>query len=83
MPTRLPRLNVVMERPLYYVVSQLAKRDGMSRSLKARDLLREAIETDEDAHWARRAGLREKTFNPARALSVADARKRLGLKKQR
>ena len=83
MPTRLPRLNVVMERPLYDAVSRVAKRDGMSRSLKARDLLREALETDEDAYWLRRAELREKTYDPAKSITIAEARRRLGLKKGR
>jgi len=83
MPTRLPRLNVVIEKPLYEAVSRLAKRDGLSRSLKARDLLREALETDEDAYWTRRAQARERTFSSGKALTVSAARRRLGLRSSR
>lgn len=63
MSTKNPRLNVVLEQPLYTAVRQLAKRDGVSLSLKARDLIREAIEYCEDAYWAKVANNREKTFS--------------------
>ncbi len=49
MPTTHPRISTVIERPLYETVEALAKRDHMSVSQKARDLLRRAIELDEDA----------------------------------
>lgn len=49
MPTAQPRLNVVLEKPLMAMVETLAERDGMSMSQKARDLIRDAIEIDEDA----------------------------------
>ncbi len=68
MATKNPRLNVVLEPSLFLVVRQLAKRDGTSLSLKARDLIREAIEFCEDVHWAKAAGRREKTFSQRSAL---------------
>ena len=47
MPTDKPRLNVVLEPPLYFKVKKLAKRDGVSLSLKARDLIRESLVRDQ------------------------------------
>jgi hypothetical protein len=69
MSTKNPRLNVVLEPPLYLVIQRLAKRDSVSLSLKARDLIRQAIEYCEDAYWAKIAGTREKTFTRKTALT--------------
>ncbi len=46
MPANSPRVNVVLERPLYEALKRLAQRDGTSLSLKARDLLRDAPDAD-------------------------------------
>ncbi|MBI2882679.1 MAG: toxin-antitoxin system, antitoxin component [Candidatus Methylomirabilis oxyfera] len=48
MPTTLPRIYTAMERPIYEAVAMLAKKDGVSLSQKARDLLVEALEVIED-----------------------------------
>jgi len=48
MPTEKPRLNVVLEPPLYLKVKNLAKKEGTSLSLKARDLIRESLEVYEE-----------------------------------
>lgn len=69
MPAKNPRVNVVLERPLYEALSRLARRDGASLSLKARDLLRDALETQEDIALDRLAAQRERTFDRTRALS--------------
>ncbi len=69
MSTKNPRLNVVLEPPLYLAIQHLAKRDGVSLSLKTRDLIRQAIEYCEDAYWAKIAGTREKTFAKKAALT--------------
>jgi len=69
MATKNPRLNVVLEPPLYSVIKELAKKEGVSLSLKARDLMRQAIEYCEDAYWAEEAAKRERTFNKKAALS--------------
>jgi len=53
MATKLPRLNVVLEKPLYAELRNAAHRDGLSASAKARDLIREALEIAEDAHFSR------------------------------
>ena len=69
MATKMPRLNVVLERPVYFTIVDMAKRDGVSLSLKARDLIREALEFCEDGFWAKEARARERTFSLKRALS--------------
>lgn len=69
MSTKNPRLNVVLEPPLYSTIRHLAKRDGVSLSLKARDLIRLALEYYEDAYWTEEANKREKTLNKKKALA--------------
>jgi len=43
MPTKLPRIHVVLEKPLYKRLKGLAKRAGLSMSLEARELIRSAM----------------------------------------
>ena len=69
MPTKHPRLNVVLEPPVYRSVKQLARRDGMSLSLKARDLIRDALELYEDAYLGELAHERAATFDRRKALT--------------
>jgi len=71
MATKLPRLNVVTERYIYQAIQRLAKKEGLSMSLVARDLLREALLLYEDAHWAKEAQARERTFVRDKALTHA------------
>ncbi len=59
MPTKNPRINVVLERPLYENVERIAKKDGVSLSLKVRDLVKEALEIEEDIALAGIAEIRE------------------------
>jgi len=68
MPTKNPRINVVFEEPLYHAVEHLAKRDGVSLSLKVRDLVKEALEIEEDIALTRFAEEREKSFRKSRSL---------------
>ncbi len=68
MPTKNPRINVVLERPLYNIVGRLAERDGVSLSLKVRDLVKEALEIEEDIALSKLAEIREKTFSRKKAL---------------
>ena len=68
MPAKNPRVNVVLEKPLYRSIEQLAKRDGVSLSLKMRDLVKEALEVEEDIALSAWAETREKTFKKATAL---------------
>ena len=69
MATKKLQLNVVLEAPLYAAIRLLAKKDHVSLSLKARDLIREALEYYEDIHWAQIAESREKTFSKKTALT--------------
>lgn len=68
MPAKNPRVNVVLEKPLYRDIEHLAKRDGVSLSLKMRDLVKEAMEIEEDIVLSVLAEKREKTFRKSTAL---------------
>ena len=68
MPTKNPRINVVLEEPLYKSIKRLAKKDGVSLSLKVRDLVKEALEMEEDIALSVFAEGREKTFKKTKAL---------------
>lgn len=68
MPAKNPRVNVVLEKPLYRNIEYLAKRDGVSLSLKVRDLIKEAMEIEEDIVLSVLAEKREKTFRKSTAL---------------
>lgn len=83
MPAKNPRVSVVLERPLYDGLSRLARREGTSLSLKARDLLREAIEAHEDLALNQIAAERERTFDRSRALSHREVWKSAGRPKRR
>lgn len=72
MPARNPRVNVVLEKPLYEAVDQLAKEEGVSLSTVMRDLVKEAIEIREDVDLGRMAESREKSLKRSRALSHKD-----------
>jgi metal-responsive CopG/Arc/MetJ family transcriptional regulator len=73
MPTKNPRINVVLEKPLYNSVQHLAEKEGVSLSLKVRDLIREALEFYEDEALSRFAEKREKTFIRSKSLSHKEA----------
>jgi hypothetical protein len=73
MPTKNPRINVVLEKPLYDTIEVLAKRDGVSLSLKVRDLVKEALEIKEDIALSHFAEAREKTFRKSKALRHDEA----------
>ena len=68
MPSKNPRINVVLEKPLYKDVEHLAKKEGVSLSLKVRDLIKEALEIKEDIALTRFAVKREQTFRRAKVL---------------
>ncbi len=72
MSAKNPRVNVVLEQPLYEALRRLARREGTSLSLKARDLLRDALDLYEDRALTRFAEERERTFDRERALSHRD-----------
>jgi predicted DNA-binding protein len=72
MPTKNPRVNIVVEQPLYKVMHDLADSVGVSMSTLARDLIREAIDLREDVALAAFADKRMKTFNRKVALAHKD-----------
>ncbi len=72
MVTQHPRLNVVLESELYAEIQKMAKKRGVSLSLMARDLLKEAIERYEDSYWEKVAKKRDKSFSKKSALSHKD-----------
>lgn len=69
MPTTSPRVNVVLEKPLFLTLKKLAAKDGVSLSTKVRDLIREALEEYEDALLVQFASDRAKTFKRSEALT--------------
>jgi hypothetical protein len=71
MPTKNPRVNVVLEKPLYDLIASWAHRDGISLSMKVRDVVRAAVEAEEDHMLAGLAEERERTFNRRKALTHA------------
>jgi len=62
MPAKNPRINVVLDPPLYKNVQFLAEKDGVSLSTKVRDLLKDAMEIQEDIYLAELAEKRETTL---------------------
>ena len=72
MPTKNPRVNIVVEPPLYSVMHDIATSEGVSMSTVARDLIREAIELREDVALADFADTRMKTLDRKKALSHDD-----------
>ena len=69
MPAKNPRINVVLDVPLYNNVQFLAKKDGVSLSTKVRDLLKETMETHEDIYLAAFAEERERTLEITETLT--------------
>jgi hypothetical protein len=68
MPVKNPRINVVFEKPLYHIIEWLANREGVSLSLKVRDLVKEALETEEDVALSTFAEERDRAFTKSKAL---------------
>ncbi|MDO9027537.1 MAG: toxin-antitoxin system, antitoxin component [Candidatus Roizmanbacteria bacterium] len=72
MPAKNPRINVVLEKPVYSSVQHLAEKDGVSLSLKARDLIKKALEIEEDIALSSFAEKRERTFSKTKALKHSE-----------
>ncbi|MCF8026385.1 MAG: antitoxin, RHH family protein [Desulfobacteraceae bacterium] len=69
MPAKNPRINVVLEKPLYSALHDLAEEQGISLSMLMRDLAKEALDLREDRALADFAAQREEDFDRARALT--------------
>ena len=72
MPTKNPRINVVVDPTLYELIEGLAERQGVSMSLVTRDLIKEALEMEEDFALSQLAAERETTYEEEKALSHED-----------
>ena len=69
MPTKNPRINVAVEKPIYSIIETLAKEKGVSMSMVTRELIKEALEINEDILLDSFAEEREETFSKDRSLS--------------
>ena len=69
MPAKNPRINVVLDDNIYKNVQFLAEADGVSLSTKVRDLIKQALEIQEDLYLAAFAEEREKTWNNSTAVT--------------
>jgi len=72
MPSQNPRINVVLNNLLYQDVRLLAEKDNVSLSAKVRDLLKEALEIQEDIALSAFAEKREQSWDDSKALSHDD-----------
>ena len=72
MPTQNPRINVVVEPSLHNILTNLAKKAGVSLSLLSRDLIKDALEAREDIYWNEVAQERDKSFSKSKSLSHKD-----------
>ena len=68
MPAKNPRVNVVLEKPVYSVLHDLAETEGVSMSMLMRDLVKEALDLREDRALADFAAGGEKDFDRKKAL---------------
>jgi hypothetical protein len=73
-----PRINTVLEPPLYKAVKRLADRDRVSLSQKVRDLVRDALELVEDA--ALEELVTKRRNNPAPSIPHAEVKRRVGMR---
>ena len=69
MPTRNPRINVILDKSLYGMIQKIARQEGLSLSLTARELIKEALESYEDMALSQWAEERDKTFDRKKGLT--------------
>lgn len=72
MPAKNPRVNIVLDPLLYAALGRMAERDGVSMSLEARDLIKEALEAKEDIYWDMVAAERAGTYKAKKAVAHKD-----------
>lgn len=78
MPSTHPRINTVLEPPVYETVKRLAEQDGVSLSQKVRDLVRDALDLLEDA--ALEEIVNQRRRNPAHSIPHAELKRRFRVK---
>lgn len=69
MPTKNPRINVALERPIHSLIEKLAQQRGLSLSMVTRDLIRDALEIHEDAVLSAIAEERKTTLADRQSLT--------------
>lgn len=72
MPTKNPRINVVLDTVMYQNIQYLAAKEGVSLSNKVRDLIKDALEIQEDIYLASFAEERDSTLDVSSSLSHED-----------
>lgn len=77
MTTKNPRVNAVLEPPVFEAVELLAKQDGVSLSQKVRDLVVQALEIVEDEGLEALAEARAKKDPKGTWVPLAEAKRRL------
>lgn len=77
MPSKNPRVNTVLPPNVYATVARLAKREGVSMSHKVNDLVREALDLEEDLGLDAIAAKR--LASKGRSISHDEMKKRLGI----
>ena len=68
MPTRNPRINVMLDDVLYQNIRLLAQKENISLSAKVRELIKEALEIQEDIALSEFAEEREKSWKKSSVL---------------
>jgi predicted DNA-binding protein len=59
MPTKNPRLNVVLNTDIYEIIESIAQQEGKSMSVVAKELMEDALEKHEDLLLSEMAMKRE------------------------
>lgn len=78
MGTKLPRINLVIEEPIFNILKDLSRKNALSLSSQARELIISALEDIEDIGLAKIAERRDKTFNRKTSLTLHEVMRRYG-----
>jgi len=73
MPTNKPRINITVPQDVNRAIQKLARRDDASVAAKTLDLIKRALEMEEDIALLSLANKREKTLKEKSLLSHEDA----------
>ncbi len=63
------KVSATVEKPVYDAIHDLAVKKGMAMSSVIRDLIKEALELNEDMALSKLAEEREETFDKSKALT--------------
>lgn len=68
MPVSKPRVNVVLEPPLFAALKRMADKDAVSLASKVREIVRDAVEMDEDAYLVGLADKRAQAYRRSKSI---------------